>query len=110
MNADKFQQTVVILLAEIWSSSASSCKRPLRGADHVWFVEDCTGGDLISADANNSPVCCVHNGVAVHHINCPNTYICKLKFAKLLYETNSGSAFYQTMKRMCHNAYVYSDE
>ncbi|WVO22449.1 uncharacterized protein IAS62_003779 [Cryptococcus decagattii] len=46
------------------------------------------------ADANNSPVCCVHNGVAVHHINCPNTYI----------------SFYQTMKRMCHNAYVYSDD
>ncbi|KIR99809.1 hypothetical protein L804_02443 [Cryptococcus deuterogattii 2001/935-1] len=56
--------------------------------------QDGTGGDLISADANNSPVCCVHNGVAVHHINCPNTYI----------------PFYQTMKKMCHNAYVYSDD
>lgn len=56
--------------------------------------QDGTGGSLISADVNNSPVCCVRNGVAVHHVNCPNTYI----------------PFYQTMKKMCHNAYVYSDD
>ncbi|OXB36198.1 hypothetical protein J007_04076 [Cryptococcus neoformans] len=61
---------------------------------NLFQFQDGTGGSLISADVNNSPVCCVQNGVAVHHVNCPNTYI----------------PFYQTMKKMCHNAYVYSDD
>lgn len=56
----------------------SALSRPLTDTNYVRLAEDGTGGSLISADVNNSPVCCVQNGVAVHHVNCPNTYIRKL--------------------------------
>nr|XP_018259300.1 uncharacterized protein I303_08228 [Kwoniella dejecticola CBS 10117]OBR81458.1 hypothetical protein I303_08228 [Kwoniella dejecticola CBS 10117] len=39
--------------------------------------QDGTSGQLVSADIADSPSCCVKNGVAVDHKDCPNTYIRK---------------------------------
>ncbi|WVN88007.1 uncharacterized protein L203_103205 [Cryptococcus depauperatus CBS 7841] len=50
--------------------------------------------DLMSADPNDSPVCCRKGSVTVPHTDCPNTYI----------------PFYKVMKQMCRDAYVYSDD
>ncbi|WVQ81119.1 hypothetical protein IAT38_003241 [Cryptococcus sp. DSM 104549] len=57
-------------------------------------TEDGTSGGLMSADPDNSAVCCRQGGAGVDHKDCPNTYI----------------PFYKAMKSMCHDAYIYSDD
>ncbi|TYJ57676.1 hypothetical protein B9479_001530 [Cryptococcus floricola] len=56
--------------------------------------QDLTSGAFISADTDNSPVCCRQGGDGVASEDCPNTYI----------------PFYKTMKSMCQDGYVYADD